>query len=209
MRARPEPPAKPPIWHRSRMGWVNALGFALTFFLALWLLMAVFANLLPSADPIEFPIPTAFVVVLLLAHVATVALCLTLVIGFMLRGADLNEHKPRMYTFFWTCAGLLFFLVQVVILARFGRVQLPNASGFASEVYWGVAPVGLLAFALMAYVNVELPGADHHDEHDDHEHDDHEHDDHEHDDHEYAEHEYGDEEEWDEAELDEAHPTEG
>jgi len=186
MRERPEPPAaKPPIWHRSRLGWVNALGFALTFFLALWLLMAVFANVLPSRDPIEFPIPTAFVVVLLLAHVATVALCLTLVIGFMLRGADLNEHKPRMYTFFWTCAGLLFFLVQVVILARFGRVPLPNASGFASEVYWGVAPVGLLAFALMAYVNVELPGADHHDEH-----------------------EFEDEEDWDEEEYDEAHHPE-
>ena len=166
MRARPEPPAKPPFWHRSRLGWVNALGFALTFFLAVWLLMAAFANLLPGRDPIEFSIPTAFVVVLFMAHVATVALCLTLVIGFMLRGADLNEHKPRMYTFFWTCAGLLFFLVQVVILARFDgeQRQLPNASGFASEVYWGVAPVGLLAFGLMAYVNVELPGADHDDE---------------------------------------------
>ena len=167
MRDRPQPAAKPPFWHRSRLGWINALGFALTFFMGVWLLLAVFSNLLPSADPLRFSLPTAFVVVLALTHVATVALGSTVVLGFMLRGAHMNDHKPRMYVFFWTCAGLLFFLVQVVVLARFGHTDLPNASGFASHVYWGIAPLGLLAFALMAYVNVELPGAEDDELHDD------------------------------------------
>lgn len=158
MRERQTPQPKPPIWHRSRLGWINALGFALTFFLGVWLLLATFANFMPKADPIRFSLPTAFVAVLALAHVATVALGATLVIGFMLRGADLSEHKPRMYVFYWTCAGLLFYIVQVVVLLKFGSTTLPNAAGFASEIYWGAAPLGLAAFALMAYVNIELPG---------------------------------------------------
>jgi hypothetical protein len=157
MRERNVPPAKPPLWHRSRMGWVNALGFAMTAYLALWGVLAVFSNLMPNADALSFPFPTAFVVVLSLAHLATVVLGALIVFGFMLRGEDLNAHTPRMVIFGWTCTGLLFFLVQVVVLARFGMAQLPNASGFASNLYWGLAPLGLAAFALMAYVNVEIP----------------------------------------------------
>ena len=166
MRERTPPPPKPPLWHRSRLGWVNALGFALTFYLALWLLMVTFANLMPNAEDRTWPIPMAFVIVLAIAHVATVALGSVIVCGFMLRGADLNTHAPRMYIFYWTCAGLLFFLVQVVVLAKFGMVDLPNAGGFASKLYWGLAPMGLLAFALMGYVNIEIPSDDepHHDD---------------------------------------------
>ena len=156
-RARVAPPAKPPLWHRSRMGWVNALGFSLTFYLAVWLLLVVFSNLMPNADPRRFPIPTAFVVVLGAAHLATIGLCAVIVFRFMLRGEDMNSHQPRMFIFYWTCSGLLFFLVQVVVLVKFGMVDLPNAAGFASKLYWGLSPMGLVAFALMAYVNIEIP----------------------------------------------------
>jgi len=156
MARRPPTPAKPPIWHRSRLGWVNALGFALTLFLGVWLLMSIVSNLLPSSDPIAFGLPTAFVAVLALAQVATVALG-AVVVGFMWRGADFHTHRPRLFVFWWTCAGLLFFLVDLVTLLRFGFADLPNAARWAEHIYFGSAPVGLLCFALMAYVNVEIP----------------------------------------------------
>ena len=170
MRAR-SAPSRPPPWHRSRLGWVNALGFALTLFLALWLFLAVLANFLPKADPVRFPIPLPFVLILSLTQLTTIALGATVVLRFMWRGADFTTHLPRLYVFFWTCAGLLFFLCQVVILTRFGMVNLPNAARWAEHIYWGVSPIGLATFALMAYVNVELPGA--HDPYDDEEYEEH------------------------------------
>ena len=141
---------KPPFWHRSRLGWVNALGFALTLFLGVWLVLAVFNNLLPGADPIEFTISPAFIAVLSLAQVATVALGAVIVFVFMWRGADFQSHTPRLYVFLWTCAGVLFYLVQIVVLVRFGIVDLPNAASWAEDIYWGAAPIGLQAIPSMA-----------------------------------------------------------
>ncbi|MDA1193580.1 MAG: hypothetical protein O2894_00170 [Planctomycetota bacterium] len=165
-RARPELPPKPPWWHRSRLGWVNALGFALTLFLGLWLLLFAAANLLPDAEPFRFGFPTVFAIVLFVTHAVTVALGAVVVFGFMWRGADFHAHKPRLYVFFWNCAGLLFALVQMVILLKFDWPELPNVARFARQVYWGEAYVGLLCFGVMAYVNIDIPSADsdaHHD----------------------------------------------
>jgi hypothetical protein len=147
----------PPFWHRSRLGWANALGFALTVFLALWLLLVVVASFLPDADPVAFPIPTTYILVGGIAHVLTVVMGGVIVLGLMWRGADFSTHTPRLYVFFWTCMGLLFYLVQMVTFLRFGIVKLPNVAPFAEEVYWGSAPIGLAAFALMCYVNIEIP----------------------------------------------------
>jgi hypothetical protein len=141
------------------LGWVNALGFALTLFLGVWLLMAVFSNVLPGSGPIRFAFPTVFAVALVLAQAATVALGATIVFGFMWRGADFHAHRPRLYLFFWTCAGLLFSLVQGITLLRFHWPVLPNAAGWAVRIYWASAFVGLPCFGLMAYVNIELPHA--------------------------------------------------
>lgn len=152
-------PAPVPFWHRRRLGWVNALGFALTLFLGLWLLLALFRSFLPGADRLAFPIPTAYVLACLLSHLAVVVLGSIIVFRFMWRGADFTTHTPRLYVFWWTCAGLLFFLCQVVVLAKFGDVPLPNVARWASGFYWHLAPVGLLGFALMAYVNMEIPPA--------------------------------------------------
>ncbi len=157
MARRPAPAAKAPFWHRSRLGWVNAFGFALTLFLGIFLVMAVFANLMPKADPLRFGLPMPFVLVLALAQAATVALAATVVFGFMMRGADFHTHRPRLYVFWWTCAGLLFFLVDLVSLVKFGISDLPNAGRWAEDLYWGVAPIGLACFALMGYVNIDIP----------------------------------------------------
>lgn len=156
-RRRGEPPPKPPIWDRSRLGWINALGFALTLFLGLWLLLFTAANVLPDADPFELAFPTVFAAVLFLAQTATVVLGAVVVFGFMWRGADFHTHGPRMWVFFWTCAGLLFSLVQLVILLKFDWPQLPNVANFARQVYWGEAFIGLLCFGIMAYVNIDIP----------------------------------------------------
>lgn len=167
MNARNGSPSKPPFWHRSRLGWVNALGFALTLFLGAWLLLAVVNNLLPGADPVRFEIGTAFLLVLALTQVATVALGAIIVFVFMWRGADFHGHTPRLYVFFWTLAGLLFYLCQTIVLLRFGMADLPNAASWAEHIYWGTAPIGLAAFGLMTYVNVQIPGAEHEDHPDD------------------------------------------
>ncbi|MDJ0522612.1 MAG: hypothetical protein QNJ90_11145 [Planctomycetota bacterium] len=159
MARRPPPPAKPPFWHRSRLGWVNALGFALTLFLGVWLLMAIFSNLLPKSEPIRFGIPVPFVIVLGLAQVTTIALG-AIVVSFMWRGADFHTHQPRLYVFWWTCAGLLFFLVDLVTFIKFGAADLPNAAPWAEHMYFGIAPIGLLCFGLMAYVNIDIPSED-------------------------------------------------
>ena len=159
MARRPPTPAKLPFWHRSRLGWVNALGFALTLFLGVWILLAGVSNLLPNSDPLRFGLPVAFVIVLGLAQIATVALG-AVVVSFMWRGADFHAHRPRLYVFWWTCAGLLFFLVDLVTLLRFGIADLPNAARWAEDLYFGSAPVGLLCFALMGYVNIDIPAED-------------------------------------------------
>lgn len=171
-RRRNEPPPKPPFWDRSRLAWINALGFALTLFLGLWLLLFAAANVLPDSDPFTFGFPLVFAIVLFLAHLATVVLGGIVVFGFMWRGADFHAHTPRLYVFFWTCAGLLFSLVQMVILFKFGWPELPNVANFARQVYWGEAFVGLLCFGIMAYVNIDIPkegeeldGSSHDDEH--------------------------------------------
>lgn len=156
-RRRPEPPPKPPFWDRSRLGWINALGFALTLFLGVWLLLFAAANLLPDAAPFELAFPTVFAIVLFLAHLTTVILGCVVVFGFMWRGADFHTHKPRLYVFFWTCAGLLFALVQFVILLKFDWPELPNCARFAKQVYWGEAFIALPCFCIMAYVNIDIP----------------------------------------------------
>ncbi len=187
MARRPEPPPKPPFWHRSRLTWVNALGFALTLFLGIFLLLAGFSNVMPKSDPIRFEIPTAFAAVLVLAQLATVGLGAVVVFGFMMRGADFHTHKPRLYVFWWTCAGFLFFLVDMISLVKFGMSDLPNAARWSEHLYWGVAPVGLLCFGLMGYVNIDIPADDEDEHHDDDHYDDEHYDEEHHDDEQYAE----------------------
>lgn len=167
-RQRPEAPPKPPFWHRSRLAWVNALGFALTLFLGLWLLLFVAANLLPDAEPFSFEFPAVYGVVLFVTQGLTIGLACIVVFGFMLRGADFHTHQPRLYVFFWTCAGLLFALVQLVILVKFDWPELPNTLRFAHQLYWAEAFLGLLCFGLMAYVNIDIPSEDDEHEYDEH-----------------------------------------
>jgi hypothetical protein len=173
------PVHRPPFWHRRRLFWVNALGFALTLFLGIWLLLVLFSSFLRDAQPLAFPIPLPFVLACALSQVATIVLGGIIVLGFAWRGADFTAHTPRLYLFFWTCAGLLFYLCAFVTLLKFGIVDLPNVARWAEDVYWGSAPLGIVAFGLMAYVNVEIPGVGEHlhDEHDEYDEYDEEHDD--------------------------------
>jgi hypothetical protein len=152
-----------PITHPARWAWVNALGFALTLFLALWLLLALFRTLMPDRAPLAFAIPVPYVAACLLAQAVVIALGATIVFRFAWHGHDLGAPTPRFYVFAWSCAGLLFYACQVLVLVRFGAPRLPNVASWASAFYWYAAPVGLLAFALMLWVNVEVGrlGAEH------------------------------------------------
>ncbi len=151
---------KLPFWHRHRLAWINALGFALTVFLALWFVLVAFNSLMPDSEPLEFPIPVTYIIVLTITQLMVVGLGAYIVIGLMWRGVDFHTHKPRLYVFFWTCAGLLYYLCLTVTWLKFGMANLPNAARWAEEVYWGSAPIGLACFALMAYVNIEIPSDD-------------------------------------------------
>ena len=147
--------ATPPLsWHDPRRwAWVHGLGFALCVFLALFLVLWVLRTLLPEADEVAFSLPLAFVVASLASCLLTVVLCAVLVFGWMARGANLADPRARTILLLWSASGLLFSLVQVLVLVRFGAVSLPNVAPWISGVYWRTAFVALPAFSLMTWIH--------------------------------------------------------
>lgn len=152
-----------PFWHRNRLRWVNGLGFAMSLALALWLLLATAGNMLPTDKPQPMPYPLVYMVVGGAALIATVVLFAVILFRFLWRGVDFGEYKPRVYLFFWSMSGLLFFLVQTLLISIFDKRPLPNVADWAQEFIWFLCPFGLMTFAILAYVNSELP---HHDDED-------------------------------------------
>lgn len=148
-----------PFWHRSRLGWVNGLGFALTCFYAAWLVLTTFRSVMPNAKPLELAFPGVYMAVVMLALVATVVLCGIVIFGFAWRGADFSHPTPRMYVFLWSASGLILFLVLAVVLGKFGNEPLPNVARWASTMFWHGAYVGLPTFGLMTWVNTAHYGA--------------------------------------------------
>lgn len=147
----------PPFWHRSRFRWVNGLGFAMTLALALWLLLAAVGQLVPEKNAGPFPYPMIYMVVGGLALVATVALFAILLFRFLWQGVDFSHYKPRVYLFLWSLAGLLFFAVQGLLLLMFEVRPMPNVAAWAQDFIWFMCPFGVITFAILAYVNSELP----------------------------------------------------
>lgn len=146
--------AAPLPWHDPRRwAWVHGLGFALCLFLALFLVLWLLRTLLPEADEMAFAMPIAFVAASVLTCLLTVALCALLVFGWMARGANLADPRARTLLLLWSAAGLLFSLVQVVVLVRFGAVSLPNVAPWVSGVYWRTPFAALPAFSLMTWIH--------------------------------------------------------
>ena len=148
----PEAP-RPPLWHPSRLGWVNGLGFALSMFFALFLLCALVSALLNRSQPLEFAFPRMYAYASLATLVILGLLTCFLIFGVAWKGADFGTHRARNMVFLWSLAGLLFFLVQTLVLFKFGSPRTPYIAEWASDLYWGIAPVGFASFALMTYVN--------------------------------------------------------
>lgn len=149
-----------PFWHRSKLRWVNGLGFAMSLALALWLLLATAGNLLPSDTEGRMPYPLVYMVAGGTALVATVVLFGIILFRFLWQGVDFSAYKPRVYLFFWSIAGLLFFVLQALLMSIFGKRSLPNVADWAQEFIWFLCPFGVIAFAILAYVNSELPHGD-------------------------------------------------
>ena len=145
-------PTKAPFWHRSRLGWVNALGFALTVFYAGWLLLVVFRTLMPDARPVQFTLPVAYVLVTACALITHIVFC-GLVLSHAWRGGDFREPRAHAHVLIWSISGLALFLVLALVLVKFGSEPLPNVASWASKMFWHGCIVGLPAFALMTYVN--------------------------------------------------------
>ncbi len=148
----PEPP-KRPIWHPSRFGWANGLGFALGVFLALFIMGVAGSALLGRSEPLTFSFPAIYAYASMATLLILVGFTCVLIFGVAWKGADFGTHRARNLVFLWSLAGLLFFLVQLLVLLKFGRPNLPYVAKWASDLYWGMAPVGMICFALMTYVN--------------------------------------------------------
>lgn len=150
---RTAPPRLP--WNDPRRWtWVNAFGFALSVFLALFLLLLAVRTFMPKADPFEPGIAMVYVGASLLTCLGTVVLAAYVVIGLMARGANLGSVHARHVIVLWSAIGLAFALVQIVVLARFGAgARLPNVASWASGMYWSSGVVALPGFGLMTWAN--------------------------------------------------------
>lgn len=141
--------------HRHSLRWVNGIGFALTFFYALWLLVYLLVLVQSRFVDAVPPMPLAFAAVGLVSLLATIALLGVVLFGYALRGADLNEARPRLFLFAWTCAGCLFCLSQSLALVRVGGGNFPHMAGWASSAYWYFCALGAVVFLLLLWVNAE------------------------------------------------------
>lgn len=151
---RTAPPPRPPWTDPRRWAWINAFGFALSVFLALFLLLVAVRAIMPKAEPFEFQLPVVYVVASALTCLATVVLCGWVVFGLMARGADVGSAHARHVILLWSAVGLAFALVQLVVFLRFGaRTPLPNVAPWASGMYWASSLVALPGFGLMTWVN--------------------------------------------------------
>lgn len=151
------PNSPPPFWHRSQLRWVNGLGFAMSLALALWLLLALLGQLAPQKNAPPFPYPFIYMVVGGIALVGTVVLFAIVLFRFLWQGVDFGQYKPRVYLFLWSLAGLLFFVIQGLMLLVFEKRPMPNVASWAQDFIWFLCPFGVLTFAILAYVNSELP----------------------------------------------------
>ena len=147
-----EGPHRVAWYDRTRLRWVNALGFAVGFLLLIWVLLFLFGLLTAKGS---MPLPIGFSVLLFAALAASIVL-LAMVMSFAWRGMNLGASKPRLYLFLWSVASLLYFLVQAAVLFKFGRRMLPGPA-FASELFWTLCPVGVITFLALTYVNSDLP----------------------------------------------------
>ena len=159
------PPEAPlPLWDRSRLRWVNGLGFALCAGFAVWLLIAVFGVLSPGRDRRVLEVPLVYIVAAGGALLAWLGLFATLLIRHFARGVSFEEYGPRATLYFWSLAGALFFVLSALILWRFDAPQFPRIPAFATDFAWFFTPIGVLVFGALAYVNADLPS--HEDEED-------------------------------------------
>jgi hypothetical protein len=140
---------------RHSLRWANGIGFALTVFYAAWLLIYALVLVQARFADAAPPMPLAFAVVGLVSLLATIGLLAVVLFGYALRGADLNETKPRYLLFGWTCAGCLFCLSQSLVLLRVGGAGFPHLPGWASAAYWYFCALGSAVFLVLLWVNAE------------------------------------------------------
>lgn len=141
--------------HRHSLRWVNGIGFALTVFYAVWLLLYLLVLLQARFVGAVPPMPLAFAAVGLVSLLAAIGLLGVVLFGYALRGADLNETRPRHLLFGWTCAACLFCLSQSLALLRGGGRSFPHLPGWASMAYWYFAALGAGVFLVLLWVNAE------------------------------------------------------
>lgn len=154
-----------PVWHRSRLRWINGLGFAISFALALIAVLALLTSLVPGREPLKLSFPAIYAIVTFLALLATLGLFAWIMIRVAWRGERFDTPHARLYIFLWSLAGGLFFICLMIIWLMFDSPDLPNLAPWATDFLWFLCPFGVATFGLMSWTNSDLPH-DHDDEHD-------------------------------------------
>lgn len=156
------------FWHRSRLRWVNGLGFAISSALALMTVLGLLSAFMPRSEPLRFPFPAVYAVVAFLALLATLGLFAVLLFRIAWRGERFDSYRARLYVFFWSLAGGLFFLILALIWLRFQSPALPSLPAWVTDFLWFLCPFGVVTFGLMSWANSDLPhlGDGDHESHD-------------------------------------------
>ena len=115
--------------------------------------------------------PFPFAVVGFLSLASSIVLLGVFMFRYMAQGRDLSRHAPRVLLFAWTCAGVLFFLSQAILLARGKAAAFPVVPQWMSDSYWYLTVVGAVVFSVLMWVNADAafvhPDDDWDDEYDD------------------------------------------
>ncbi len=144
-----------PFWHRHRFRWVNGIGFSLSVFYGMWLVVSVVAFAAAPPAHVVLPAPLPFVVVGGVSLVLSLLAIGVVMFGFVFRGADLGQPTPRYLLYAWTLSAGLFFLSQALALGRFGPGLFPGVPEWLTSLYWYFVPVGAVVFGLLSWVNAE------------------------------------------------------
>ena len=150
------PDHPPRFYERSRLRWINGIGFAISVCVAAWLLIALFGLATGARAKNVTPPPPLYLAVAgasLLALLGTFGYVLT----FFGRGANMGHRGPRVALYIWSLAGTLCFAVLGLILLKFSSPGLPQVPVWSMRILWFLTVPGLVVFAALCYVNADLP----------------------------------------------------
>ena len=153
------PDHPPRFYERSKLRWINGIGFAVTVLVAVWVLVALFGLATGAGDKTVTPPPLPYLAVAALSLVALLV-SFAYVLNCFWRGEDMGRRGPRTLLYIWSLIGTLCFAVLGMILWRFSSPGIPAVPAWAMKLLWFLTVPGLITFGALCYVNADLPSED-------------------------------------------------